>query len=32
VAGRQRAVGEFGWDKIARITVDLYQRVIDARG
>lgn len=32
VAGRRRAVDEFGWDKIARITVDLYQRVIDARG
>jgi starch synthase len=32
VAGRQRAVDEFGWDKIARITVDVYQRAIDGRG
>jgi starch synthase len=32
VAGRTRAVDEFGWDKIARITVDVYQRAIDARG
>ena len=31
VAGRQRAVDEFGWDKIARITVDVYQRAIDGR-
>ncbi len=31
-AGRQRAVDEFGWDKIARITVDVYQRAIDGRG
>ncbi len=31
-AGRARAVQEFGWDKIARITVDFYQRAIDARG
>ena len=31
VAGRQRAVGEFGWDKIARITVDVYQRALDGR-
>jgi starch synthase len=32
VAGRQRAVDQFGWDKIARITVDVYQRAIDGRG
>jgi alpha-maltose-1-phosphate synthase len=32
VSGRQRAVDEFGWDKIARITVDVYQRAIDGRG
>jgi starch synthase len=32
VAGRQRAVQEFGWDKIARITVDVYQKAIDGRG
>jgi len=32
VAGRQRAVDEFGWDKIARVTVDVYQRAIDGRG
>jgi alpha-maltose-1-phosphate synthase len=32
VAGRQRAVDEFGWDKIARITVDVYQKAIDGRG
>jgi starch synthase len=31
VAGRERAVTEFGWDKIAKQTVDVYQRVIDAR-
>ena len=23
---------QFGWDKIARITVDVYQRAIDGRG
>ena len=32
VAGRARAVGQFGWDAIARQTVDVYQRAIDARG
>lgn len=32
VAGRERAVGQFGWDKIARQTVDVYQATIDARG
>jgi alpha-maltose-1-phosphate synthase len=31
-AGRRRAVGQFGWDRIAGITVDVYQRAIDARG
>ena len=31
-AGRVRAVEEFGWDKIAGITVDVYQRAIDERG
>ncbi len=31
-AGRVRAVDQFGWDKIARITVDVYQKAIDARG
>jgi alpha-maltose-1-phosphate synthase len=30
-AGRERAVGEFGWDKIAQITVEVYQRAIDER-
>ena len=29
-AGRARAVDQFGWDKIAGITVDVYQRTIDA--
>jgi starch synthase len=29
-AGRVRAVQEFGWDKIAQITVDVYQRAIDS--
>lgn len=32
VAGRERAVNEFGWDKIAEQTVDVYQRAIDSRG
>ncbi len=32
VAGRARAVGQFGWDAIARQTVDVYQTAIDARG
>ncbi len=31
-AGRDRAVGQFGWDKIAKQTVDVYQATIDARG
>lgn len=31
-AGRVRAVDQFGWDKIAKITVDVYQKAIDARG
>ncbi|MGB8021791.1 MAG: glycogen synthase [Candidatus Nanopelagicales bacterium] len=31
-AGRARAVDQFGWDKIARITVDVYQKAIDSRG
>jgi starch synthase len=30
-AGRVRAVEQFGWDRIARITVDVYQRAIDER-
>jgi starch synthase len=30
-AGRVRAVDQFGWDTIARSTVDVYQRAIDAR-
>jgi starch synthase len=30
-AGRVRAVEQFGWDRIARITVEVYQRAIDAR-
>lgn len=32
VAGRERALNQFGWDTIARQTVDVYQRAIDARG
>ncbi|MFR9799475.1 glycogen synthase [Streptomyces sp. MS06] len=28
-AGRGRAVGEFGWDAVARRTVELYERVLD---
>ncbi len=28
-AGRERAVGQFGWDKIAATTVEVYQRAID---
>ena len=31
-AGRVRAVDEFGWDTIARSTVDVYQRAIEERG
>ena len=31
-AGRLRAVGQFGWDRIAAITVDVYRRTIEARG
>jgi starch synthase len=31
-AGRVRAVEQFGWDTIARSTVDVYQRAIDERG
>ncbi|HEX6888552.1 MAG TPA: glycogen synthase [Candidatus Nanopelagicales bacterium] len=30
-AGRVRAVEQFGWDRIAGITVDVYQRAIDER-
>ncbi|WP_031512305.1 glycogen synthase [Streptomyces sp. NRRL F-5123] len=29
-AGRERAVGEFGWDTVARRTADLYGQVLDA--
>ena len=28
-AGRSRAVTEFGWDRIARETVSIYQKAID---
>lgn len=28
-AGRERAVSEFGWDRIARQTVGIYQRAVD---
>ena len=31
-AGRARAVDQFGWDRIAQTTVEVYQRAIDARG
>jgi starch synthase len=31
-AGRVRAVEQFGWDRIARSTVEVYQRAIDGRG
>ena len=27
-AGRARAVGEFGWDAVARRTVRLYQEIV----
>jgi starch synthase len=27
-AGRERAVGEFGWDAVARRTVGLYEEII----
>jgi starch synthase len=27
-AGRKRAVEEFGWDKVAQQTIDLYRSVI----
>jgi starch synthase len=27
-AGRERAVREFGWDTIARRTVELYQSLV----
>jgi starch synthase len=27
-AGRERAVAEFGWDAIARRTVDVYEGVL----
>jgi starch synthase len=27
-AGRDRAVGEFGWDTVARRTARLYERVV----
>ena len=29
-AGRARAIGEFGWDAVARATLDLYSRVLRA--
>ncbi|MFB7243724.1 glycogen synthase [Streptomyces populi] len=29
-AGRRRAVGEFGWDAVARRTVRLYEEVLEA--
>jgi starch synthase len=29
-AGRERAVGEFGWDTVARRTVELYEKVLGA--
>ncbi len=32
VAGRRRAVERFGWDAIARQTVELYERVVGASG
>ena len=28
VAGRERAVGEFGWDAVARRTVRLYEEIL----
>ena len=28
-AGRQRAVGEFGWDAVARRTVRLYEEILE---
>ncbi|MFI6938156.1 glycogen synthase [Streptomyces sp. NPDC050418] len=31
-AGRQRAVGEFGWDAIARRTADLYEDLMRNQG
>jgi starch synthase len=27
-AGRERAVAEFGWDQVARRTVEIYQSVL----
>ncbi|WP_199545987.1 glycogen synthase [Streptomyces sp. N35] len=30
-AGRQRAVGEFGWDAVARRTAELYEAVLHGR-
>jgi starch synthase len=27
-AGRERAVGEFGWDAVARRTVRLYEEIL----
>ncbi len=32
LAGRTRAVEQFGWDRIAEITVDVYKRTIEGRG
>jgi starch synthase len=29
-AGRDRAVAEFGWDRIARATLDIYQKAVNA--
>ncbi|MEW2544353.1 glycogen synthase [Streptomyces sp. NPDC047002] len=28
-AGRERAVSEFGWDRVARRTVDVYEKLLD---
>ena len=32
VAGRERAVAQFGWDRIAQTTVEVYRRAIESRG
>jgi starch synthase len=31
VAGRERAVREFGWDRVARRTVDIYEKLLGRR-
>jgi starch synthase len=31
LAGRQRAIADFGWDAIAAQTENLYRLVIDSR-